>query len=620
MRFGTSFFNGTLYQKTVMRFWPVWALYFIFWLMVLPMRFLSEAMRRSQWDSNANLTAYLQQQAQDIPSMLQGLLVLSAIMGILCAMAVFSYLYSHRSACMIHALPMRRETIFGSQYLAGLSFFMVPHIIIYVLMLATEVSMNCLNLWSLTLWFLVQSGTCFFFYSFGVFCAMFTGHLLALPVFYGILNGLVLVVLALIQEVCRIYLYGFARFGTLMDEAVLWLTPFMKLVMAVDTTYVEDLNQMRLFDAKVVVVYVVVGVLMTVAALLLYRGRHIESAGDVVSVKIVRPIFKYGFALCAGLSGGMMTKAILYLESDMVFMLWMVIWGIVGYFVAEMFLQKSFRVLKAWKGSIAVIAAIVLFSVSIYQDWYGFEQWVPNQEQVESVRMSGLRGAPWDSGSNGDIVRSDVQGIGQALALHDAIVNHNTTGVGHQNDGWMTIIYSMKDGRAIQRSYDGISMYEGDLTTEGTIAYAAQAILDDRENVQQLYDMEEVEEGRLVECYINSIWNEETKNTETLYIDGGTQQLWDAVQQDFAEGTLGVRYLFNGSQERQDNTYYADLTFIYEVSSINASTGEDKSYQMDWSITLTPQAIHTLTALRELGVLNEPYKLLTNAEYNMLDF
>ena len=156
-----------------MRFWPVWALYFIFWLMVLPMRFLSEAMRRSQWDSNANLTAYLQQQAQDIPSMLRGLLVLSAIMGILCAMAVFSYLYSHRSACMIHALPMRRETIFGTQYLAGLSFFMVPHIIIYVLMLATEVSMNCLNLWSLTLWFLVQSGTCFFFYSFGVFSMVF---------------------------------------------------------------------------------------------------------------------------------------------------------------------------------------------------------------------------------------------------------------------------------------------------------------------------------------------------------------------------------------------------------------------------------------------------------------
>lgn len=620
MRFGTSFFNGTLYQKTVMRFWPVWALYFIFWLMVLPMRFLSEAMRRSQWDSNADLTAYLQQQAQDIPSMLQGLLVLSAIMGILCAMAVFSYLYSHRSACMIHALPMRRETIFGSQYLAGLSFFMVPHIIIYVLMLATEVSMNCLNLWSLTLWFLVQSGTCFFFYSFGVFCAMFTGHLLALPIFYGILNGLVLVVFGLLQEVCRIYLYGFAGFGTLMDEAILWLTPFMKLITAINTIYVEALNQMRLVDAKVVVVYVVVGVLMTVAALLLYRGRHIESAGDVVSVKVVRPIFKYGFALCAGLSGGMMTKAILYLENDVVFMLWMVIWGIVGYFVAEMLLQKSFRVLKAWKGSIAVVAAIVLFSMSIYQDWYGFEQWIPSQEQVESVRMYGLGGAPWDSGRNGDIERSDAQGIAQVLALHQAIIHQDTTGEGDLYNEWVTLTYTMNDGRTVRRTYDGIAMYEGDLTTEGTTAYVAQEILNDHENVLQLYDMEEIEEGRLVECYIDSIWNEETKTAETLYIDGGTQQLWDAVQQDFAEGTLGVRYLFDGSQERQDNTYYSDLTFIYEKNSLNTSTGEDESYQMDWYITLTPQATHTLTALRELGVLKEPYKLLTNAEYNMLDF
>ena len=619
MRFGTSFFNGTLYQKTVMRFWPVWALYFIFWLMVLPMRFLSEAMRRSQWDSNADLTAYLQQQAQDIPSMLQGLLVLSAIMGILCAMAVFSYLYSHRSACMIHALPMRRETIFGSQYLAGLSFFMVPHIIIYVRMLATEVSMNCLDLWSLTLWFLVQSGTCFFFYSFGVFCAMFTGHLLALPVFYGILNGLVLVVLALIQEVCRIYLYGFAGFGTIVEEGAVWLTPFIKLYTAINTSYVQPLDQVRLFDAKVVIVYAVVGVLLTVAALLLYRGRHIESAGDVVSVKIVRPIFKYGFALCVGLSGGMVTKAILYLENNVAFMLWMVIWGIVGYFVAEMLLQKSFRVLKAWKGSVAVVIAIVLFSVSIYQDWYGFEQWTPNPEQVERVQLTGLRGSPWDS-ANSEIDRDDVEGIAQMVALHQAIIHQDTTGKGNQDTGWATITYIMKDGHTIRRSYDGISMYEGDLTTEGTVAYAAQAILDDRENVAQLYNIEEVNLNRLVECYIDSIWNEETQKMETLYLDGGTQKLWDAVQQDFAEGTLGVRYLFDGSEERQNNTYYSDLTFIYESKSTNAYDESDVSYQMHWSITLTPQATHTLTALRELGVLKEPYVLLTNAEYNMLDF
>ena len=619
MRFGTSFFNGTLYQKTVMRFWPVWALYFIFWLMVLPMRFLSEAMRRSQWDSNANLTAYLQQQAQDIPSMLQGLLVLSAIMGILCAMAVFSYLYSHRSACMIHALPMRRETIFGSQYLAGLSFFMVPHIIIYVLMLATEVSMNCLNLWSLTLWFLVQSGTCFFFYSFGVFCAMFTGHLLALPVFYGILNGLVLVVLALIQEVCRIYLYGFAGFGTIVEEGAVWLTPFIKLYTAINTSYVQPLDQVRLFDAKVVIVYAIVGVLLTVAALLLYRGRHIESAGDVVSVKIVRPIFKYGFALCVGLSGGMVTKAILYLENNVAFMLWMVIWGIVGYFVAEMLLQKSFRVLKAWKGSVAVVIAIVLFSVSIYQDWYGFEQWTPNPEQVERVQLTGLRGSPWDS-ANSEIDRDDAEGIAQMVALHQAIIHQDTTGKGNQDTGWATITYIMKDGHTIRRSYDGISMYEGDLTTEGTVAYAAQAILDDRENVAQLYNIEEVNLNRLVECYIDSIWNEETQKMETLYLDGGTQKLWDAVQQDFAEGTLGVRYLFDGSEERQNNTYYSDLTFIYESKSTNAYDESDVSYQMHWRITLTPQATHTLTALRELGVLKEPYVLLTNAEYYMLDF
>ena len=47
-------------------------------------------------------------------------------MGLVCAMAVFSYLYSSRSACMMHALPLRREALFLTQYLAGLSFLLLP--------------------------------------------------------------------------------------------------------------------------------------------------------------------------------------------------------------------------------------------------------------------------------------------------------------------------------------------------------------------------------------------------------------------------------------------------------------------------------------------------------------
>ena len=43
------------------------------------------------------------------------------------AMAVFSYLYFSRSADMIHALPLRREGLFLTNYLSGLSFLLLPN-------------------------------------------------------------------------------------------------------------------------------------------------------------------------------------------------------------------------------------------------------------------------------------------------------------------------------------------------------------------------------------------------------------------------------------------------------------------------------------------------------------
>lgn len=62
---------------------------------------------------------------------------------------------------------------------------------------------------ALAVWLLVQSGTALFFFSFAAFCAMFTGHILALPAFYVILNFLVMVISTLLAELMNRFFYGF---------------------------------------------------------------------------------------------------------------------------------------------------------------------------------------------------------------------------------------------------------------------------------------------------------------------------------------------------------------------------------------------------------------------------
>ena len=127
MRSGTSCFNGTLYRKTMARFWPLWALYGLFWMFAIPLNLMNRYFNYLRWTGGTGTPQdLLLDLAQSIPEYLAPGVWLAALMGLLCAMACFGYLYNNRSACMMHALPMRRETLFVTQYLAGLSFLLLP--------------------------------------------------------------------------------------------------------------------------------------------------------------------------------------------------------------------------------------------------------------------------------------------------------------------------------------------------------------------------------------------------------------------------------------------------------------------------------------------------------------
>ena len=190
MRSATSYFNGTLYRKTLARFWPLWGLWGVGWLFLLARYF-----EVSSWRSN-DPAQVLFSMAKDLPNILSAGLLLAVAFAILCAMAVFGYLYNSRSACWTHALPVRREALFTTQYLAGLSFLLLPLLAVGVLTAIVEMSFLPISSWGAALsallaWLLAQGGMCLFFFSFAAFCAMFTGHILALPAFYFILNFLV---------------------------------------------------------------------------------------------------------------------------------------------------------------------------------------------------------------------------------------------------------------------------------------------------------------------------------------------------------------------------------------------------------------------------------------------
>ncbi len=635
MRSATSYFNGPLYRKTMARFWPLWAGYGVIWLFFIPLNMLNTYFNR--YMSSAPVTR-LFRQAVNLPEYVTPGLYFAAFFAIFCAMAVFGYLYNSRSSCWFHALPTRREALFTTQYLAGLSFLLLPQAAVAVLTAMVELAFLPMSQWGAALsglvtWLLAQSGICLFFFSFAAFCAMFTGHILALPVFYCILNVLADVIYTLLDGLFHEFFYGYAGSAG-AGRIVEYLTPAYALKDAV-VLFGSGEKGYHFRSPGIVAAYALVGVVLAAFSLYVYRRRHAETAGDVVAVPLVRPLFKYGVSFCSGLCLGMFTALFFgWTEGMAVLVASILVWTVIGCFAAEMLLKKSFRVFKAWKGAAAMAAVMLLLCLACTMDLFGVEGRVPQADRVESLEVTLNLGYPVDSGGHYSAVLTDPENIQRFIDLHRAIISErdrvsdgvlqhykeNDDGTWYFQDyTYLHLNYTLKGGSSLTRRYDSFPIYQDEADLEGSVTNLVKGLYNDRELVSDAYGFEDfLKKGRLTGAWLDRVNNAEGEIEYNVYLDDYAQELWDAVQADFAEGTIGVRYLFDQGNDRLKNTCRTDLSFSLTAYQHPDSGQEGYSVQVSpggfdidetLTVTLTPNAKHTLAALEETGIWEEGYSL-----------
>lgn len=594
MRSETSLFNGPVFKKTVLRYWPVWAAYSVIWLVTLPLQGLMMLQLEAQ--ARPGLTGgYMENFAwYTVPGMADLTLVLAVVFGVLAAMAVCSHLYNPRSANFFGSLPVRREGLFITHYLAGLAFLIVPTLGVFLLTLLIEAIGGAVFLPGLGFWLAVTCGECFFFYTMAVFCGMFTGHILALPAFYGIFNVLASGVYTLVEAVARQFYYGFTGFSGWMDEVVKWLTPIGNLgSWRVELYRAENGYMIRGLD--IVAVYAAAALALAAASFLLYRSRRLETAGDVVSVRPMRPVFQYGVAFCAGLVFGIGTSAILG-GGEPTLMVSILVWAVVGYFAARMLLEKSFRVLRFWKGAAASAGAFVLLFLVVGFDLTGFETRVPAADQVDYVEFDGHRLIYLhDSGDHFFETENSTELVDYAILLHRAAVEQRDQrpSGGRMTTTTLRVIYHLKNGGELSRYYDNVWIDPDQADQEGTPAWAIQRMYDDRDLYWRGYGFERAEEllgqegGRILEAVYEAY--EDNGEIQTLYY-GGTdaRALYDAVKEDFHAGRIGVRRVADWDKENYDRR---NLNFSF-------AGGENDSWGVE--IRVQDTASSTLAALERL--------------------
>ena len=202
MKSKTSFFNKAIYKKNMTLYWPIWVCYLIYGMAKLGGSLWSGLQQTTKITEERKLVVIV-----NSLSMWVDIWVIAAVVTVT-GMAMFSYLFSSKSANMIHALPVTRKELFFTNVISGLSVLWIPQIVTFVLSVFVCLANGIALVQYLGIWLLSVMGISFFLFSTVVFCAMLTGQLFALPVYFFGLNFLSVGALFGVKSVVTFLGYG----------------------------------------------------------------------------------------------------------------------------------------------------------------------------------------------------------------------------------------------------------------------------------------------------------------------------------------------------------------------------------------------------------------------------
>lgn len=524
MKSKISFFNAGLFKSTLRRFWPLWTIHFAGWLLFLPVLTL---MNNLGPNKSTDFIFAICESAVFASS------VVAFIMAILAAMAVFSFMYSSRSTGLIASLPVRREAIFGSAWLGGVFAVLASNLVIALLtfLFSLDATINtALAFKAAFTWLGVYSMQFILFYGIASLTAVMTGSIAVLPILYIIFNFLVVGMETIIRLDFSCLIWGMSNssFDCVLDflSPLVYMLEKFTPVLKYNTPYAYDTYGLALQTRECIsftfdywlpsAIYCVVGLVFSAAALMIFRRRRMESAGDVIAVRCMRPVFKYGVTVCSALCGGLLLYTVLFAlfesrsASVFIMILSMIIFAFIGYFGAKMLLEKSFHVFRgSWVGFIVVCCLCAVFTLCCDLDVCGIGAYVPKEGSIKSITV-------YQTGSV-----EDPAIIENYRQLHEKIVSYK--------DEYEHIVYS-DDTESI--------MFEYELKNGRTVSREYTLPMDD-ENVERYYELANTP-SLLLERFSPSIPADEEHCSQAILYIGDNQiiDLTPAQAIDFYRNAL----------------------------------------------------------------------------------
>ena len=456
MKSRTSCSEMSLFRRCLQRYWPFWlgmaAVMALFYVLPLA-KMLSDGLRNQVdgWpDRLVQIFVY---------GHMDTCLLYALLFGLIAAMLVFEHTYSTKLTGLFASLPVKRERIFFQHWLAGAVMLLSTGLLIALALLAVEAVYGAADLPSALTFLAVWSMESLTFYSLAAFCVMLTGHVLVIPALYLLLNFAGSALNMMLGGLVTSYSYGVMGGANGLD----WLhtlSPVVRLMTECGQGFGPNGESTGFIGWGWVIGYFIVGMIFTALALWLFLRRQNERAQETTAFGVLRPILKYIVTIFFALGFPFL---VLYFLGGFSFygsgaegarffplhLILSLVGAVIGYFLSEMIIRKSFRAfsgkgwLKALLAGLLCCAVVALFRF----DAFGIARYIPEVDDVEVLQLS--------VGSERFVLREPEQ-IEAAEALQREIYERRDEIDGHDYDGggvFLQYAYRLKDGRAPMRGY-----------------------------------------------------------------------------------------------------------------------------------------------------------------------
>ena len=554
MKSGTSFYSRGFGLNLLRRFWPLWVL----WLAVLLYAPLQLAGIKSidyfrELDFVNNVNRSLLETGTELAKF-------SIFAMPVMAMAMLSYLYDRRSCGLVNSLPMKRETAYFTAFFTGLAPMLLADVLAFLVMLAVCPRAPGVNAGHLGTWLLVVVLGTAAFYGLACFCGVLTGNVFVLPAVYAVLGCTAQVFEGAVHALLHTLVYGFTN----QQEALSWLSPLPTVLMTLNVTARRAPTPADPLAAETVpmtcsvsglgylAAVCAVGLILGGLAVLILKKRHMEAAGEIVAVPVLRPLFR----ICMSVGTAVVVACILCQEflSRIVYgrglavcaCVLLALGAALGWFAAEMLIKKSLRVFRrGWKQIGIIAGCLVLLAILAEADVTGYERAVPDPDEVASVTLQ----------ANISRELTDPASIAAACDFHRGVVEHKAENERASSTRYwnMPLTYTLKNGKTVQRVYRLINS-EVTQADPGSDLNRYQALVNMPEALLSRVTAggREVNESSVTRAYVNISRYDEargwTGDTLTLTPEQALSLYREGILPDAHAGNIGRWFVYESGE------------------------------------------------------------------------